>query len=58
MWDGAGNIILTTVSSGNKYAPGGPTSGLKGIILFLGMNKKQRSCDGWRGGRAAPRVAF
>ncbi len=38
-WDrggGAGNIILTTVSSGKIYAPGGPTSGLKGIILFLG----------------------
>jgi hypothetical protein len=33
---GTGNIILTTVSSGKLYAPGGPTSGLKGIILFLG----------------------
>ena len=36
-WDGGGaNIILTTVSSGKIYAPGGPNSGLKGIILFLG----------------------
>ncbi len=42
-------------SCGKIYIPGGPSSGLKGSILFLeivhfsGMNKKQRSCDGWWG---------
>ncbi len=45
-------------SSGRIYAPGGPSSGLKGSILFLEIVDflflgEQPSCDG--GGRAAPR---
>jgi len=48
-------------SCGKIYTPDGPSSGLKGSILFLetvnfvflGMNKKQRSCNG-RGARSAP----
>ncbi len=46
--------------SGKIYAPGGPSSGQKGCILFLKYFflfwGEQRNCD-VRGGRAAPRLA-
>ena len=55
----AGNIIHQIIGGPvERYTP---SSGLKGSILFqeivnfvfLGINKKQRSCDG-RGARSAP----
>ena len=52
---GAGGPLC---SCGKKKAldVGGPSS--TDLIYFWGSNKKQRSCDGRWGGRAAPRLAW